>query len=261
MSAGTSSIVTAGATNPPTSWPAHSHDSHELVWVRRGAMITRAHDRIFAVPEGRGIWLPAGTEHSGEVTSGVTLYGTLFAPDRTPGDFTAPAQVTVVVMTPVLESLLTYLGQDTLSDAARGRAEAVVFDVLHPTDTPLDLPVPDDPRIAPVVRALLENPGDHSGLDVWARRLGTSERTVTRAFRESTGLPFGRWRMTLRIQRALTLLGDGTPVQDVAVQLGYAQTSTFIDTFRRTMGTTPGTHLPASTSGTSGMSENQDQMS
>ncbi|MEJ6549917.1 AraC family transcriptional regulator [Corynebacterium sp. USCH3] len=239
------SIITAGATNPPTSWPTHSHTSHELVWVRRGAMTTRAQGRIFAVPEGRGIWIPAGTEHSGEVTSGVTLYGTLFSPDHTPAGFTAPAEVTVVTMNPVLESLLTHLGQDTLSDGERRRAEAVVFDVLHPVSAPLDLPVPDDPRIAPVVRTLLSDPGDLSGLEVWARRLGTSERTITRAFRESTGLPFGQWRLTLRIQRALTLLSDGTPVQDVARRLGYAQTSTFIDTFRRTMGTTPGTYRPA----------------
>ncbi|MGJ0183600.1 AraC family transcriptional regulator [Corynebacterium glyciniphilum] len=237
-------IITAGATNPPTSWPTHSHDCHELVWVRRGAMITRAHDRIFAVPEGRGIWIPADTAHSGDVTSGVTLYGTLFSPGHSPEGFTPPSDVTVVAMNPVLESLLTHLGQDTLSEGERRRAEAVVFDVLHPVTTPLDLPVPDDPRIAPVVRALLADPGDLSGLEAWARRLGTSERTITRAFRESTGLPFGQWRLTLRIQRALTMLSEGTPVQDVASDLGYAQTSTFIDTFRRMMGTTPGAYRP-----------------
>lgn len=237
-------IITAGATNPPTSWPTHSHDAHELVWVRRGAMITYADGRIFAVPEGRGIWLPAHTEHSGEVTAGVTIYGTLFAVDGESGAFTPPQLVTVVDMNPVLESLLTYLGQDTLGDAERDRAEAVVFDVLQPADNHLDLPVPTDPRIAPIIEELLEHPGDLSGLDLWARRLGVSERTITRAFRESTGLSFGRWRLTLRIQRSLTLLGDGVPVQEVATRLGYAQTSTFIDTFRRMVGTTPGTHHP-----------------
>lgn len=240
----TATIITAGETDPPTSWPAHSHDAHELVWVRRGAMTTRADGRIFAVPEGRGIWLPAGTEHSGDVTSGVTLYGTLFSPDDTPGGFTAPGRVTVVTMTPVLESLLTYLADEHLDPQARARAEAVVYDVLSPDDAPLDLPVPDDPRIDRIVHTLLADPGDFTGLDVWARRLGTSERTVTRAFRESTGLSFGRWRLTLRIQRSLTLLSEGIPVRDVAAALGYAQTSTFIDTFRRLMGATPGSFHP-----------------
>lgn len=239
----TQAITTDGGTNPPTRWPVHSHDHHELVWVRRGTMTTRAEGRIFTVPEGRGIWLPARTEHSGDVTAGVTLYGTLFAPDRTPGNFTVPAAVTVVTMTTVLESLLTHLGRDDLAPDARARAEAVVFDVLEPAERQLDLRVPTDPRISTVVDTLLADPRDLRGLDAWARRLGISERTVTRAFREATGLTFGRWRMELRIQRAIAMLSEGQTVQDVSRQLGYAQPSTFIAAFRRVTDTTPGTFV------------------
>lgn len=235
-------IVTGGEENPPTTWDSHSHPAPELVWVRRGAMTTFAEGRIFTVPEGRGIWIPANTEHSGTVTTGVTLYGTLFAPAAvSAGGFTPPGHTTVVTMDSVLESLLTYLGRDNLTPDARARAEAVVFDVLEPVSHELDLPIPEDSRIAPIVSTLLENPGHQHGLDRWARELGLSERTITRTFRANTGMSFGSWRQTLRIQRSRALLSEGLSVADVAQRCGYAQTSTFIDAFRRQTGMTPGT--------------------
>lgn len=237
----TATIITEGGTNPPTTWAPHSHPAPELVWVRRGAMTTVAEGRIFTVPEGRGIWIPAHTEHSGTVTSGVTLYGTLFAPGAvTTTRFTPPNQVTVVTMDPVLESLLTYLGRDNLTPDARTRAEAVVFDVLEPATNALKLPIPDDSRIVPIVTALLDDPADQRSLEQWSRKLDLSERTVTRAFRTTTGMSFGTWRQTLRIQRAHGLLSEGFTVNEVARLSGYAQTSTFIDTFRKQTGTTPG---------------------
>lgn len=244
------SLFTGVDPAPPTSWEPHSHPAHELVWVHDGTMtslVTTADgDRIFTVPAGHGIWIPATLTHSGTLTSGVTLFGTLFSPERTPAGFGGdPA---VVAMTPVLESLLTHLGRTDLTSDARARAEAVVFDVMEPPTTRLELPLPGDPRIDGVARALLDNPGDSRGLEAWGREVGCSARTVARAFQESTGLSFGRWRQALRIQHSLSLLGAGRGVDETAGSLGYAQTSTFIAAFRRVMGTTPGRYTATTAS-------------
>ena len=226
----------------PTDWPWHSHPVHELVWVRHGTMTsmvrTGAGERRLTVTEGRGVWLPADTPHAGRLTGTVTLCDAFFSPERSPVSFDGP---TVVRMTPVLESLLTHLARTDLPDDARTRAEAVVFDVLEPAERSLSLRVPDDPRIARIVTTLLDDPGHPRALDGWARDLGVSERTVTRAFQASTGLSFGRWRQALRIQHAVALLSGGCPVHEVSDRLGYAQPSTFIAAFRRVTGTTPGT--------------------
>jgi AraC-like DNA-binding protein len=148
-------------------------------------------------------------------------------------------------MTPVLESLLTHLSRNDLDAAARTRAESVVFDVLEPSEQQLTLQLPGDARINPIAEALLDNPADNRALDDWARTLGMSERTVTRVFRHTTGLSFAQWRQVLRVHRALTLLSDGYEVQAASEVLGYAQPSTFIDAFRRVMGTTPGAFIAA----------------
>lgn len=116
-----------------------------------------------------------------------------------------------------------------------------MFDVLQPSEQQFSLPLPPgDGRIDAVTEALLADPADHRSLEEWARTLGVSDRTITRAFRQTTGLSFAQWRQLLRVHRALALLSEGFDVMTVSEALGYAQPSSFIAAFRRVMGTTPG---------------------
>ncbi|MEU0300174.1 AraC family transcriptional regulator [Streptomyces sp. NPDC006175] len=226
----------------PTEWAPHSHSLHELVWVRGGTLTSRVADRVFTVSEGQGLWMPAGLVHGGRATAGARFYEAFFAPDRAPFAFEGPQ---AIAMTPLLESLLTHLSRTDLDAGARARAESVVFDVLQPSERQLVLQLPGDPRIDAIAEALLEDPADPRSLEEWARRLGISDRTVTRAFRHATGLSFAQWRQVLRVHRALTLLSEGLDVATVSESLGYAQPSTFIASFRRVMGTTPGAYFDA----------------
>ncbi|MFE7506242.1 helix-turn-helix domain-containing protein [Promicromonospora sp. NPDC057488] len=225
-----------------TEWEPHVHTAHELVWVRHGTLTARVGAQVFTVSEGFGLWLPAGQEHAGRLTAGVELYDAFFAPGRTTAGQTPPGldTTTVVAMVPVLQALLVHLARPDLDPAARARAEAVVLDVLVPSDRQLAVRLPADDRVETIVEALLADPADERSLDEWARSSGTSARTITRVFRATTGLSFAQWRQAVRVHRSLELLDAGHPVQDVADELGYAHPSTFIDAFRRVMGTTPG---------------------
>jgi AraC-like DNA-binding protein len=236
--------ITAGHQVPqvPTEWAPHTHPWHELVWVRGGTLTSRVRDRIFTVSEGHGLWMPAGVVHGGRATAGAEFHDAFFAPGRTPLAYDGP---TAIAMTPLLESLLTHLSRTDLDAGARARAEAVVFDVLRPSERQLALQLPGDARIDAIAEALLDDPADPRSLEDWARLLDVSERTVTRAFRQATGLSFAQWRQVLRVHRALTLLSEGFDVTTVSAALGYTRPSTFIAAFRRVMGTTPGTFFGA----------------
>ncbi|WP_328468388.1 AraC family transcriptional regulator [Actinoplanes sp. NBC_00393] len=220
-----------------TDWLPHSHPMHELVWVRGGTLTSRIGNRIFTVPAGFGLWLPAGVVHGGRLTAGAELHDAFFAPDRTPVEFAGPTSIT---MTSLLESLLLRLARRDLDAGARARTEAVVFDVLDPSERQFALELPGDPRIDMIAEALLADPADDRGLEEWAEQLRVSERTITRAFREATGLSFAQWRQMLRVHEALALLSAGADVRSVSERLGYAQPSTFIAAFRRVMKVTPG---------------------
>jgi AraC-like DNA-binding protein len=223
----------------PLEFRPHTHPLHELVWVRGGTMTVDLPDRVVTVPEGHGLWIPAGTVHSGRLTARTSLYDALFDPGRSAVSLPEP---TAVEVAPVLASLLTHLERTDLSEDARLRAEAVVFDVLEPAAQQLSLHVPRAERIGPVVSALVADPTDERTLPEWAASLGLSERTLTRLFRTHTGLSFNQWRQALRVHHAIALLAEGLTVQEVGEEMGYAQTSTFIATFKRVVGTTPGAY-------------------
>ncbi|WP_433047802.1 helix-turn-helix domain-containing protein [Dactylosporangium sp. CS-033363] len=239
-------VAESEVTGVPTEWAPHSHARHELVWVRGGTLTSRVGNRIYTVPAGFGLWMPAGTVHGGRLTAKADFFDAFFtkapepttvAPERTPVAFDRP---TLVAMTPLLESLLLRLARKDLEGDARARTEAVVFDVLEPAERQYALELPGDPRIDAIAEALLANPADDRGLQEWAAALGVSDRTITRAFRGATGLSFAQWRQALRVHQALVLLSEGADVRGVSEWLGYAQPSTFIAAFRRVMKVTPG---------------------
>lgn len=229
----------------PLEFDPHTHPLHELVWVRGGTMTVRLADSIVTVPDGHGLWIPAGTVHAGRTTARMVLFDALFDPDRSPVEFD---RATPIQVTPVLASLLTHLERRDIADDARTRAEAVVFDVLAPSSQQLTLQVPRAERVGPIVSALIDDPTDERMLSEWAELVGTSERTVARLFRTHTGLSFLQWRQALRVHHALALLSEGLAVQEVSELMGYAQSSTFIASFKRVMGTTPGAYLASTAS-------------
>lgn len=231
----------------PLEFEPHTHRLHELVWVRGGTMTVRLDDAVVTVPEGHGLWIPAGVEHSGRTTARTTLSDALFDPDRSRIDADVFAVAVAVEVTPILAALLTRLERTDLDEGERMRTEAVVFDVLAPAERQLSLRVPHVERVEPIVAALLEDPTDDRALGEWAALLGISDRTVTRLFRAHTGLSFLQWRQVLRVHRALSLLAEGLAVQEVSELMGYAQPSTFIASFRRVMGTTPGAYVGVGT--------------
>lgn len=227
----------AEVTPYPIEWEPHTHPIHELLWVRRGTMTTRIGRDRYTLPGNIGIWIPAGIEHSGRVSGGAEFQASFFNPEISTFN---PATPVCVDITPLLHELLVHLAQDGLNPGQRERAEGLVFDLLAPTARPLNLLMPEDPRLRPIAAALIEDPADSRGIEDWADTLGCSARTLARAFEAELDQTFGAWRQQARVHAALALLSDGATVAEAAASVGYHNPSAFIVVFDRIMGTTPG---------------------
>jgi len=108
---------------------------------------------------------------------------------------------------------------------------------------PLQLPMPSDPRARRGAEALRADPGGRGVMARVARAAGASQRTLERLFLEETAMTLGRWRRRMRLVEALRLLAAGEPVTRVALDVGYATPSAFIEAFRRELGRTPGRYF------------------
>jgi AraC-like DNA-binding protein len=90
------------------------------------------------------------------------------------------------------------------------------------------------------VRALERAPLEDVSLPSFARRVGLSERQVSRLFREEFGKTFREHLVQLRLERAKRLLRDtDQSIIDVACKTGWGSLAHFNSVFRSRVGTTP----------------------
>lgn len=220
-----------------TTWNEHSHPYHELIWNERGASTAVVGTRVWTVTPALGLWLPAGTLHSGSAAAGTCCRAEFFGFGAVPSISDTPVGVEI---TPLLRLLLERLADPGLSARSREVTEAMVLDVLKPSPREILVHMPTSGLLRPIADALREDPGDQRTLADWAARLGVSPRTITRAFNAETGTSFARWVAAVRAQHAVELLARGWAVEAVAEQVGYRSVSAFGAAFRRTTGLTPG---------------------
>ncbi len=220
-----------------TWFEEHSHPTHELLWNERGASTATIGARTWTITSSIGLWIPAGVPHSGWMAAGTWSRAAQFRIHDVP----AIAHSAVAVeISELLRLLLDRLNLAALTPNSRFTTEAMVLDIIEPAEHQVLLKVPQSKRLAPVVEAVLDNPADSTTLAQWAIRLDLSARTITRLFQEETGVGFSRWVSTARAQRAITLMAQGTNIDDVALAVGFRSPSAFGTAFRRVTGSSPG---------------------
>jgi AraC-like DNA-binding protein/quercetin dioxygenase-like cupin family protein len=215
----------------------HHHPAHQLAWASSGVLTLGTDVGTWLLPSSRALWIPAGIEHTVEVSVEATMCSLYFTPAGCPVEWPAP---TVLAVDGLLGELLGYLADPELAGAQREPAERVLLDLVPAAaETMLATRLPADDRARRVALALVDEPGDPRTLADWGRTVGASERTLARLFARETGLRFDHWRTQLRVAASLPMLAAHVPVATVARSVGYATPSAFIAAFRRTVGTTP----------------------
>ncbi|MBR0855911.1 AraC family transcriptional regulator [Bradyrhizobium liaoningense] len=222
--------------------PQHSHPRGQMIGCNRGLVTILTDTGSWLVPAGHAIWLPPYQVHAGQSFGPGAGWSLYVSPDACRA---LPATPRTVLVPPLLREAVLRAASwpdDSMDEARQRIAALVISEIADLRSEALGLPIPRDPRMQRIARALLESPADRRGIEEWAAWAGTSSRTLSRRFRQETGLTFVDWRQRVRLMRSLEMLADGAAVTTVALDLGYSSVSGFIALFRRTFGVTPTAH-------------------
>ncbi len=244
-------VIATGNEYPPHYvLPAHSHRRSQLLYASTGVVTTITGEGSWVVPPRRALWIPAHVAHEVHMGGPVSTRSAFVTPKAALAAG-LPQHCQVIAVSPLLHELL----QEAVDLPAEydvggrdGRVIALLLDEIRRAPAlPLSAPLPRNERLATLCRELLDRPSQETKIDDMAQRAGMSRRSFTRTFRAETGMSFTAWRQQACLLAALTRLGNGEPITQVAIDLGYGNPSAFTAAFRRVLGVAPSRYLAAPT--------------
>src|ERR1700761_587180 len=224
----------------------HSHRRCQLLYAMTGVMTVITEEGSWVIPPRRALWIPSGMKHEVHM-SGPTSTRSAYVLDEVARATGLPAHCEVIAVSPLLHELLIEavdLPALYELDGRDGMVMRLLLEEIRRMPTlALNTPLPRERRLAALCRHLLEHPSQEVKIDDMAMSAGMSRRNFTRLFREQTGMSFAAWRQQACLLAALTRLGNGEPVTQVAMELGYNSFSALSAVFRRVLGTPPSRFL------------------
>ena len=116
----------------------------------------------------------------------------------------------------------------------------VILDQLHQAKLVSSyLPHSEHPALKQLLDYLHQHSADQSSLEQLAQRINMTERTLARYCQKELGMSLHEWRQRLKVMKAMSMLNAGQTVENIALELGYANASAFINMFKKWMLCTP----------------------
>jgi len=228
--------VTVHLRRPPADAiiESHSHGWGQLTFPVKGSVRVAADRMSWIVPLFRAVWVPPDIPHETIMLGPVKFYVAYVDPAAAPLPLT---DCRVIEVSALMRELILRLADTAPADPLM--STLLLQEIRDARPLALGLPLPEDPRLARLCEALMEDPGSSRPLKDWAPRVGASERTLARLFESELGTSFAAWRQQLRLARAVDLMGRGLPLAEVAAEVGYAAPAAFSTMFKRALGVPP----------------------
>ena len=233
------------STEGPHRIPSHQHPRAQITYPTSGVYRISTPIGDWVVPPGQAIWIPSNIDHVSYSTSAVNALMLFVDESHTS---LLPNDCIVFSVSSLLEELfnkaIKYGNHYSLGGKQSNLVKVILDELSEIKSAPLHLPMPKDKRAQRIIEILIKDPASAMNLNEFACQVGASERTVTRLFNKETGMTFSEWRKQLRLLEAIDRLGQGQTVTQVALDLGYSDSSAFIVMFSRALGITPGHYFP-----------------
>lgn len=220
--------------------PLHSHGSDQVIYAIHGVMEVASGPGCWLIPADFAIWIPARTLHNIRMPGAVSMRSLYLRPGLAPG---LPGECTVLQVSALLRELIVEAvrtGQlrrrNSLHCALR---DLIISQLQNAAPVPSFVTMPKDARALLVAQTAMANLRACGSFQSLCDHAGASPRTIQRIFRRELGSSFESWRRQVRLMKAIELLAGGRPVKEVAFEIGYRQSSAFVEMFRSTLGATP----------------------
>lgn len=222
-----------------SAYPAHGHAWGEFIYAFNGVMEVHIDQVDYITPPPYGIWLPPNLQHSGLNRTAVS-HGTLYVHECLCSRM--PQQAGILLSSSLVSAIFEHLRQRTLPEDSPEyqRLLQVMLDQLQQAKLVSSyLPHSSHPALMQILDFLHQHPDDSSPLQVLAQQANMTERTLARCCLKELGMSLNEWRQRLKVIKAMSMLTAGKKVESIALDLGYANASAFINMFKRWMNLTP----------------------
>ncbi|MCL9782433.1 helix-turn-helix transcriptional regulator [Vibrio sp. S4M6] len=223
-----------------TDW--HSHQWGQFSYAVSGVLNVSTKLASYVSPPQYGIWIPENTEHKVESNVAAEMRSLYINTNALQGErWARPFTCEVSIL--CRELIVRFCQNPALYDVGskEERLARVMLDELYQQrKVATDLPMPVDHRLVIVSELFIADPSCCLDIVELGNKVGLSGRSISRLFKQETGLTFQQWRQRLRLSSALTWLESGRSVTDVAMSCGYDSLSAFVAAFKSQFGRTPG---------------------
>ena len=223
-----------------TGW--HHHDLHQLEFAFEGVAQVETETARYLLPPQQAVWIPAGVEHCTTLNKVRTL-SVFFDPSL---GLDAGGRVRVIPVEPVVREMILHARRWPITREVSDRSADAYFETLGRLiiaelehESPLRLPTSRHELVAAAMRYTQAHL-DAVTESQLCEAIGTSERTLRRAFVAEAKMTWRQYLLESRLLQAMALLAqpDGT-VLSISLEVGFESSSGFTRAFRRHTGETP----------------------
>jgi len=222
----------------------HSHPRAQLIYSCSGTMRVTVENHVWLVSSRQAIWVPSMQEHHVAFLKNNYVRNLFIDPSVLSS---LPDTCFALDVSPFLRELILRIinfGDNYQMNSSEGRIIQVALDELTTIkSTNCFLPISNEPRLKKVMDELITNTSDKRTMEEFASLACTTSRTLSRLFVKEVGMTFINWRKQIRMMEAIERLEKRVPIAQIALELGYNNTSSFIEVFRKEFGISPSNYL------------------
>jgi AraC-like DNA-binding protein len=231
-----------------TGW--HAHSKAQLLYAEDGITRLYTPNCSALLPAKHCAWIPAHMIHKVTSSSPSLFLRTLYFTIEPELTNTFYSQLTIFQVSQLLREMITYT--ERWKDAKVTSQEEhsfiqtlkLILPDLQGKSLGLQLPASEHPVIMECMQFILDNLSEKIFIEVAAKKLNMSTRTLARLFQKELHMSFTGYVKIARVIKAMEWLSlPGANVSETAYKVGYESVPTFSNSFFEIVGQRPQSFL------------------